>query len=289
MSDQYIKEAASLLEQAKGALSAGAGKAKELAGNPDVQKLLPYLLAGGAGAVGGAALGGRRRQRTGETRGQYLTRILRNAVVAGGLVGGGSYLAGEGFKNTLGSVDLERPMTGGKDDQNPIGSTGKEIAFSPATAALAGAGVLGATVNRPLIGANPGLADAESKLLAGLKKLHGGKLPQGADSKAALEFTAKTDNAALQKLLGDATTPEGQALRMEAKKLGLNVHDASKTINIPGINKTISPKHLAHEVAAPFSKIMGRTAGRRIGRAGVGVAGALIPAILGSILTSKSE
>lgn len=289
MSDQYIKEAASLLEQAKGALSAGAGKAQELAGNPDVQKLLPYLLAGGAGAVGGAALSGRRRQRSGETRGQYLTRILRNAVVAGGLVGGGSYLAGEGFKNTLGSVDLERPMTGGKDDLNPIGSTGKEIAFSPAAAALAGAGALGATANRPLIGANPGLADAESKLLAGLKKLHGGALPQGADSKAALEFTAKTDNAALQKLLGDATTPEGRALRMEAKKLGLNVHDASKTINIPGINKAIAPKHLAHEVAAPFSKIMGRTAGRRIGRAGVGAAGALIPAIIGSILTSKSE
>jgi hypothetical protein len=289
MSDQYIKEASALLEQAKGALSGGAGKVQELAGNPDVQKLLPYLLAGGAGAVGGAALSGQRRKRTGETRGQYLTRILRNAAVAGGLVGGGSYLAGEGFKKTLGSVDLEHPMTGGKDDQNPIGSTGKEIAFSPVMAALSGATTLGVTANRPIIGANPGLADAESKLLAGLKKLHGGSLPQGADSKSALEFTAKTDNAALQKLLGDAATPEGKALRLEAKKLGLNVHDASKTINIPGLNRAVSPRHLAHEVAAPFSKVMGRTAGRRIGRAGVGAAGALIPAIIGAILTSKSE
>jgi hypothetical protein len=283
MSDQYIKEASALLEQAKGALSGGAGKVQELAGNPDVQKLLPYLLAGGAGAVGGAALSGHRRKRTGETRGQYLTRILRNAVVAGGLVGGGSYLAGEGFKKTLGSVDLEHPMTGGKDDANPIGEAGKETLFGYPTAAAAGAGTLFATRNRPLIGATPDLADAEKVLMAGIEKKHG-QLPVDAKDLAALKNLSGNDNARLRDVIGDAPK-----MRDLAVKLGLNMHDASKTIKIPGLNKTIAAKHMAHDLVAPLSKIVGRTWPRRIGRAGVGAAGALIPAAIGAILTSKSE
>ncbi len=347
MTDPFIKEAASLMEQAKGALSqvggavqegagkagelvnAGVDKVKGLAGQaegfvndrPDLKKLLPYLLAGGAGAAAGGVLTGKRKARTGETRGQYLMRILRNASVAGGLAGGGSYLAHEGFKKTLGSVDVANPLTGKEGDQGPLASAARNVAFSPVTAGAAGLAGLGATAKLPGIGANPNAAEHATNTLAGIKQEGGGKLPKGIKTMADVKMRGVANPADLQSMLGDPSTPAGKGLRSEAHNAGLNTHDPGAVtklpdklrvpesiplprghkIPIPGGGKEIPLpgsvagrefKGLAHkttELGRLPSALLGRSTKRRIGRGAVGVASALIPALIGAIATNKPE
>ena len=283
MSDPYIKEASALMEQAKGALASGADQAKSMAGNVDVQKLMPYLLAGGAGAVGGAALSGRRKARAGETRGQYLTRILRNAVTAGALTGVGSYAAGEGFKKTVGKVDLENPITGTEGDQGPLAASGRKALFGLPAAVIAGGVGLGATVGGKRLGANPNLAEAGDNLMAGLKIRGLGQLPPGISDVASVKMLAKQVPAGLQSILaGDPS------LTHEAKRLGINIHDPAEVTRIFGKELT-GVRHKIHEAARIPSNLMGRTTGRRIGRGALGLGAALIPAIAGSILTDRPE
>lgn len=272
MSDPYIKEASALMEQAKGALASGADQAKSMAGNVDVQKLMPYLLAGGAGAVGGAALSGRRKARAGETRGQYLTRILRNAVTAGALTGVGSYAAGEGFKKTVGKVDLENPITGTEGDQGPVAAGTRQALFGAPAAVIAGGIGLGATVGRPGIGSginSKALSDAGDKLTAGLKAKFGDQLPAGMDDLKALQAQARRDPSALRAAIG-----KDADLLHEAARLGINLH----------------PKGLARnaQTAAHIpSLLMGRTKWRRTGRSALGLGAALLPAIAGSLITDR--
>jgi hypothetical protein len=277
MSDPHIKEAAALMEQAKGALASGASQLKGATENVDLQKLMPYLLAGGAGAVGGAALSGKRKERSGETRGQYLTRILRNAVAAGALTGAGTYAAAEGFKKTVGKVDLEHPITGKEGDQGPLAEVTRGTLFGAPAAIGAGALGLGLTVGRPGIGSginDKALADAGDKLTAGLKAKFKNGLPPGIvdpgmDDLKALQAQARRDPAALRAAVG-----KDADLLHEAARLGINLH----------------PKGLARNVqtAAHYpSLLMGRTPLRRVGRGALGLGAALIPAIAGSLLSDR--
>jgi hypothetical protein len=260
------------MEQAKGALASGASQAKSMAGNVDVQKLMPYLLAGGAGAVGGVALSGRRKARQGETRGQYLTRILRNAVITGALTGAGSYAAGEGLKKTFGKVDLENPITGTESDQGPLAATGRKALFGLPAAVISGGVGLTATVGGKRLGANPNLGEAEKILMSGLKRKHGANLPADITDVEVLKYMAKSEPDALRNLLkGD------KALIHEAKRLGLNTHALG----------SIARK--AHEVARIPSNLMGRTNGRRIGRSAIGLGAAFVPALAGAILSNRPE
>lgn len=299
MSEPYIKEAASLLEQAKGAVAGGTDKVKEMAGNPDLQKLLPYLLAGGAGGVAGGVLSGKRKERAGETRGQYLTRILRNASVAAGLAGGGSYLAHEGFKKSLGSADLENPMTGTAGDQGPLAAGLRDKLFSPLTAGAAGIAGLAATAKAPVIGANPNVAEHEKQLFADLKSAHGGKLPDGIKGKEDLTSLGRKSPGNLQALLrghtptGDKVELTGtpalaSSIQRNAHAAGVNIHDPGAETKLLG-RKVKGLAHKATEMGRLPSALLGRTTGRRLGRAGVGTVAALIPAIVGSILTNQSE
>lgn len=277
MSDPYIKEASALMEQAKGALASGADQAKSMAGSVDVQKLMPYLLAGGAGAVGGAALSGRRKARAGETRGQYLTRILRNAVTAGALTGVGSYAAGEGFKKTVGKVDLENPITGTEGDQGPAAAAARKALFGVPAAVIFGGLGLGATVGRPGIGSgvnDKALADAGSKLTEGLKAKFKGGLPvgmadPGMDDLKALQAQARRDPSALAAAIG-----KDPDLLHEAKRLGINLHPKGLARNI-------------HTAAHYPSLLMGRTPLRRAGRGALALGAALLPAIAGSLITDR--
>lgn len=274
MTDSYIKEAASLMDQAKGALSSGADQIKGMTGNVDMQKLLPYLLAGGAGAIGGAALSGKRKERSGETRGQYLTRILRNAVAAGALTGVGSYAAAEGFKKTVGKVDLEHPVTGKDGDQGPLSAGVRGALFGAPAAIASGAGLLAATVGRPGVGSGvnaKSLTDAGEKLTAGLKAKFGNAVPAGMDDIKALQAQARRDPSALRAAIG-----KDPDLLHEAARLGINLHPKGMARNIQ------TAGHIP-------SLIMGRTLGRRTGRAGILAAGALLPSVVGSILTDRPE
>lgn len=319
--DTYIKEAASLMEQAKGAISAGADKISGLSSDPEIQKLLPYLLAGGAGALGGGFLSGRRKTRSGETRGQYLTRILRNAVLAGGLAGGGSYLAHQGFKKTLGSVDLENPVTGREGDQGPVGAGLRNILFHPLTAATSGLAVLGGTAGMKGIGANPNAASHADSVLSNLKLRLGGKLPAGITDKKSLEALAIADPAAFKQLMagnipagmGDSsafvgnkipggvadhsilgTPADGKYIKHHASAAGINVHDPKATYELPKLLQKLlrrqsvtDPRHAVHKAMDYPSRLIGRSAARRIGRGGLGIAAALIPAVAGAITTDE--
>ena len=325
MSDLYIKEASALMDQAKDALSSGATQVKGMAENVDIHKLLPYLLAGGAGAVGGAALSGRRKERQGETRGQYLTRILRNAVTAGALTGVGSYAVGEGLKKTVGKIDLENPITGTAEDQGPLAAGARRHLFSPLAAVGAGALGLGLTAGGKKIGATS--LQSEGKLLDMLKQTHGGQLPGGVSGLGDLVAKKKTDPTAYSALLSGAADPRYEDLKGGGKKMvfpgrasdpnvaseirrlaaasGLNVHDAQQVSELPRpLRKLLGPANVAkifggkgpkgvrsamHELGRPPSALLGRTTGRRLGRGAIGLGASIIPAVIGSILTDRPE
>ena len=73
-------------------LNALKGQASDFLQSDQFKTLAPYLISGGAGAVLGGLMTGRRRKRQGEGRLGHLGRVLRNALLAGGLAGGGHYL-----------------------------------------------------------------------------------------------------------------------------------------------------------------------------------------------------
>ena len=64
-------------------------------------KILPSLLAGGAGALAGGTLTAMSPEREGESRGHRRMRILRNALLLGGAGAGGAALLQGGLHNTL--------------------------------------------------------------------------------------------------------------------------------------------------------------------------------------------
>lgn len=297
MVEPHIKEAAALLKQAQQDIAAGAGKLQAVLENPEVHKLIPYLLAGGAGAVGGAALSGTRRKRSGETRGEYLARILRNAVIAGGLVGGGAYLAGEGFKKTLGSVDLERPVSGNGED--PASSLARHLAFHPLIAAGTGTAAIGSAA---LSGNDKAVNASKSELMKTLSARFGGSLPTDLKDAEDLKVISKLDPKRFQRLLSGEAVQKlndrsvfinfgDRAAEKELRRLaalsGINPHDASHTVNVMG--KSFAPRRVAYELAEPLRAFFGRTAKQRIGRGAMGLMAAAVPAILGATLTNKPQ
>jgi hypothetical protein len=128
------------------------------------KKILPYLLIGGAGAAGGAALTGGRRNKRGESRLGYMGRVLRNALVTGGLAAGATGLARYGMgklNNPAASADGQTP---GLD--NPTDQALRSTLFSPATAAASGALGLGLTQKLPVIGINAKGRESARKAIA---------------------------------------------------------------------------------------------------------------------------
>lgn len=69
---------------------------------PDIDpKLLPSLLAGGAGALAGGTLTAMSPERQGESRAGRRWRILRNALLLGGAGAGGTALLQKGIQNAV--------------------------------------------------------------------------------------------------------------------------------------------------------------------------------------------
>lgn len=248
------------MEQAKTAISGGmdsvkdlAGKAlpaaqdginslKDLTGSPKMKELMPYLLAGGAGAAGAALLTGKRKARTGESRGSYLARILRNAAVTAAAVGGGSYLAHQGLKKTIGAADLENPITGSEDDAGPLSANTKAILTHPSTALAAGALGLGVASTTPLvkelIGANPGAAEAGKAMIQTLKTQNGGKVGKNNLSNVydtkSLSAAARNERPLFERIMrGDKGAPGTipATLRDQARLAGVNLHNPSAPLS----------------------------------------------------------
>lgn len=99
----------------------------------------PALLAGiiGATAGGGLTLASKRPRR--ETRSAYIARILKNALMTGGLAAGGAALLDKGMRSTVGSTNVAAPLAGDKGNEGPLPPLVKNLLYSP-MASMVGAG-----------------------------------------------------------------------------------------------------------------------------------------------------
>lgn len=118
------------------------------------KKIMPYLLAGGAGAVGSTLMTGGRRGfgKRKESRMGYLGRVLRNALVTGGIAAGGTALARYGADKLSNKTTTNGLQATGMD--NPTDQVLRSSLFSPAAATGAGIAGLAATHKMPWIGSD---------------------------------------------------------------------------------------------------------------------------------------
>lgn len=130
------------------------------------KKILPYLLIGGTAATAGAYMTGERRKnrRRPESRMGYLGRVLRNALVTGGLAAGAAGLARYGSDKLSGKAVQQGFQPPGVD--NPTDQALRSTLFSPVTALGAGAAGLWGTHKLPGIGADTKSRDAMLKVVA---------------------------------------------------------------------------------------------------------------------------
>lgn len=279
---QFLQEAgksvSDALDTARNGVSRATGQASDYLKSPEAAKLVPYLLAGGGAAALGGLATGKRKKRSGETRLSYAGRVLRNALMSGGLAAGGSYLVHQGLKKTVGTFDKDYPITGGEGQQGPAAAAVKNLAFSPATAGVAGVGALAATANRPLLGTGKQQEAALKQLLAELKAQPGvdPSIASVAGSAGLNRVADKNFSAfdAAMKNGGADVTAVRQALAREA---GVSMHDP-KTAR--GIASRI--------IRRPVGSLLGQTGGQRVKRLGVGGVAALLPALIGSLTTDST-
>jgi hypothetical protein len=251
--------------------------------NSDAFKsLVPYLMSGGVGAIAGGALSGRRRADSGESRVGYLGRILRNALIAGGLAGGAHYLGAKGLEKTVGNMsDSSKVLSGAPNDEGPLSTTVKNVAFSPITAASAGLGALAATRGRSVIGAGS-TDDYIKRLLPLLNK------------DTAWANTASADEIAdAIRALPTAQQPQADQLRRMAGLPSSNVAEGSvgKLLERAGLSseKAQSAQGALSTVRRRGLGILGQSTPRAIGRGAIGLAAAGIPAIIGALITNKTS
>lgn len=124
---------------------------KDVLQSDDVKKLLPYLISGGIGAGVGALSTGGRRERQGESRSGYVGRILRNALLTGGITGAGHYAAKKGYDSLK---DTVAPAAGAPAPESAANESMRSLLFSPVLAAGTGAAALLGTAAVPGIGMN---------------------------------------------------------------------------------------------------------------------------------------
>lgn len=111
---------------------------------PDIDpKLLPMLLAGGAGALTGGALTAMSPERQGESRSKRRWRVLRNALLLGGAGAGGTALLQKGWKDAV-----SEPLPAA--DTNPTRKAIHDISGGPI--GLGAGAVGGGLLNARLVG-----------------------------------------------------------------------------------------------------------------------------------------
>jgi hypothetical protein len=252
---------------------------KDAINGADMRKVLPYLLAGGVGATAGVVASS--GQRTKESRKQHLARVLKNALLAGGLAAGGAYAVNKGIQKTVGSVDKANPVTGSKGNEGPLAAAVKGVAFSPLTAGAAGATALGLTHNaKGILGA--GDAQRQSALAEFASEV--------GDSETKLREVRTAND------IGNMTSAGGKTLGAdELNKLRRAAGLASDVIE-PGSVMARSGKDLSALKGAVSSFIrkgplstLGQTTGRRVTRTGLGLTAAAMPAIIGALTTSDNR
>lgn len=242
-------------------------KLSELANSEELKKALPYLLAGGIGAGAGAIATGSRNVDKDETRLQHLGRVLRNALITGGLAAGGTALVNQGIKHTAGAVDKENFSTGSPGNEGPLSTGLKGALFSPVSAGLAGATGLALTHNFSNVGAGTGDMANKAKLLA--QRL----------GMSEADFAPKTSKQ-IDDLIRTAAGNDSATLK-ELMRLRRAAGIAGGDNALKRIVSLVSRR-------GPMSTF-GQTAGRRFGRASLGGFAAAVPALVGAALTSDTR
>lgn len=272
------KSVSGALDSARAGVSKATGAATDYLKSPEAAKLVPYLLAGGGAAALGGLATGKRKKKSGEGRMSYAGRVLRNALVAGGLGAGGSYLAHQGLKKTVGAFDKEHPITGGAGQQGPAADAVKNLAFSPVTAGAAGLGTLAATANRPMLGTGKQQESALKQLLAELKAQPGvdPSIANVADGNG-LNRVADKNFGAFDSAMKNGGTAVSDVRQSLAREAGVSMHDPKSA---RGIASRI--------IRRPVGSLLGQTNPQRIKRLGIGGAAALVPALLGALATNST-
>ena len=272
-----ISKSASLKEQATNYLQ-----------SEEFKKLIPYLMSGGAGALAGGVLTGRRREERGEGRMGYLGRILRNALITGGLAGGAHYMLGQGAEKTVGNLqDSSKALTGTPGDEGPAATAAKNILFSPVTAAAAGAGALALTHDNAVMGA--GNKDDFRKRLS--KELGGSR-----DAAWLRTATPKELADAVAKLKDPTAIESAERLRRAAGLASSRIEPGGHGIGnllqaIPGVSDeaAAATKGALSTIGRKGLGTFGQNWPRRTGRGALALTAASIPAIIGSLITSDSS
>jgi hypothetical protein len=238
----------------------------------DVKKILPWLLAGGAGAIAGGAMTGARKRKgrpDEEGRLKYLARVLGNAALAGGLVVGG----GKALQYGANRLADAAPAPEGKEPlKSPLSSTLGGIASNPLVALPAGMAGLAAS-NRTL--GSPHTKDiAEAR--ADLETMFGKKIG----------------------VLNKMEQPEFDTFRQTQERLGgfkLDPRDAQLAglrplDHIQGTGRVADARRmLTRLLNTSGGKAFGATRGARIRRGGMFGAAALAPSLLYNYFASQPQ
>ena len=280
-----LSQAGAGLQGLKESAGAGLSGLKDQVGafaqSDELKAAIPYLLSGGAGALAGGLVTGRQREEKGEDRSDYLKRILRNALVAGGMASGGHYLLNKGVESTVGSLADENALTGGTEtgEQGPLGSLARDVAFSPLTALGAGAAALKATHNSDLVGhGNP-----DAFLRAFMKQTG------TTDSAEHLRHVASPEY--IESLGGDDSLRQKAGLPSTKMRPGtefLNKIPQGVLDRIPGVEGDVSKlKGGLSSLTRKAGRTFGQTHGHRAMRGSIGLAAAGLPALVGALLTDE--
>jgi len=241
-------------------------------------------MSGGAGAVAGGLFTGRRRKEKGEGRAGYLGRILTNALLAGGMTGGAHYLGAKGLENTVGNLaDSSKSISGGKGDEGPMVTAVKNLAFSPLIAGAAGATALGATHGNSLIGAGNTASPGRrlTTLLgpdADADWMHNATPKQVSDRLATLPAASLDEAERLRRAAGVPSarvTPSNIGGLLQ--RLGISPDKAS---TIQGAVSNVGRRGL---------KTFGQSVPRVAGRGALALTAASLPALIGAMVTNKTE
>lgn len=284
----------------------------------DLKKALPYLLIGGGGAALGGLATGARHKREHETGLGYATRLAKNMALAGLLAGGGSYALSKGVDSVNKSIDYESPRTGSDPELSPTSAAVRGVAFSPFTAGLAGGSALGLTMPNISAGRN----DAARSLFKDVdKKTQVSALDQAEfnNLKRLIGLGDPLKEQKFNKRILDAATKVKDGVREEipgmrsflSHKAGLPTASIGREIGEPGwlewahgrLPESMRSLEMQKGLAGADEKIgrliaggerlyrptLGRILGqskRQIaGRGALGIGAALLPALIGSLIT----
>ena len=216
----------------------------------------------------------------------HVGRVLRNALVTGGLAAGGTALIQKGLDNTVGAVDKDNLATGGPGNEGPLSVGLKDALFSKTTAVGSGALGLGLTHGFNSVGA--GRSERE-KFLNALK--HKATI---SDSDILGKSVKDIDQLIRDKALvpepfrgAPFAAPDPSKLVTDQKLLA-ELQAMRRGAGMVGGDTAL--KRIASLVTrrGPLSTF-GQTTGRRIGRGGLGLVAAALPALVGSVLTDDTR